>query len=290
MNIEKTLIQKVALLLIRERCDEAVAKKVAEKIITIHANHLTHGKVKKHDEFFDTLFKALAPYEREIKAMLHRIWDEERRIILANLKKLKKAHVRKDTIDDILYPKNEFIKKLSKETKALYLQLIKERGQYYLSQFKPEIAFDVTNPRVVEWLDSYIPEFSKNLEAVNASDITKVLSEGMKAGETIPELMARINETFETWDRYRAEIISRTESSRASNQAWLEGAKQSWVVEKKVWLAAPGCCEECDILDGTVVELDGDFFEADYGTGDSPPLHPNCRCSIAAEIEETSNG
>ncbi len=42
-----------------------------------------------HEVYFDVLFKALAPWERRYKSMLARVWDQERRIVLANLKKLK---------------------------------------------------------------------------------------------------------------------------------------------------------------------------------------------------------
>jgi SPP1 gp7 family putative phage head morphogenesis protein len=275
------LADEIADLLIRQNC-------TSEAYAALR-NHLLENEYKQvgHQEYFDALFKALAPHEKWIKAMLHEIWEKERKVILANLKKLRKGYLKKDIIDNILYPRSEFIRELSTAAQALFVRMIKERGEYYMNQFHVDIAFDVTNPNVQAWLKDYVPKFSKDLEDVNERNLRFTLSEGMDAGESIPELMARVNETFESFDRYRAEIISRTESSRASNEAWIESAKQSGVVEKKEWMTAPGCCDICAEMDGEVVELEERFFDDDYGDGQSPPRHPNCRCAVAASFEET---
>ena len=241
-----------------------------------------------HEAYFSVLFKALAPWERRYKAMLRGIWAEERRIVLANLKRLQpKGYEAKgdSLIDSILYPKKKFIDLLSGETQTLLLALVETEGTRVLDMLDLDMAFDVTNPNVTAWLDKYVPTFSENLEKVNTDLLRKTLTEGMNAGETIPELMARVSETFGQFDRYRAEIIARTETSRASNEAALESYRQSGVVERKVWMTAPDCCDLCAELDGTVVALEDEFFKDDYSDGDGPPLHPNCRCAIAADID-----
>jgi hypothetical protein len=65
----------------------------------------------------------------------------------------------------------------------------------------------------------------------------------------------------------------------------MEAYEQSGVVEQKQWLTAPDCCDRCAELDGKVVGLEEEFFDDDYGDGTEPPLHPNCRCAVAAYIE-----
>ena len=248
------------------------------------------------------LFKALAPWERRYETMLRGVWDEERRIVIANLRKLTpKAQAAKDSslIDSILYPVRRFVESLSAKTKTLLTALIEAEGVRILDMLDLGLTFDVTNPYVSGFIEQYAYRFSESLEDVNVALLRQTLSEGMAAGETIPQLMARVNETYDTFNKYRAEMIARTETSRAANQAALEGYRQSGVVTRKIWLTAPGCCDWCAELDGHVVALEENFYNegdtatsadgramyVDYGDIDAPPLHPNCRCSVAADID-----
>lgn len=106
-------------------------------------------------------------------------------------------------------------------------------------------------------------------------------------------------------DADRAQAIARTETARA----YTDGQIAAWndtngVVTGKVWLVSPFACEFCEAaaveFGDTPIPLDQDFyplgtqiigasgksltigFEAVSG----PPLHPNCRCSIDAALEE----
>ena len=38
-------------------------------------------------------------------------------------------------------------------------------------------------------------------------------------------------------------------------------------------------------MEGKVVGLGDAFFDDDYGSGDSPPLHPRCVCDIVPILE-----
>ena len=63
------------------------------------------------------------------------------------------------------------------------------------------------------------------------------------------------------------------------------------------WYANPDACPFCDDLDGETVGLETNFvnqgdsvdvgegddeqsYQADYGDVETPPLHPNCSCTI----------
>jgi hypothetical protein len=40
-------------------------------------------------------------------------------------------------------------------------------------------------------------------------------------------------------------------------------------------------------MNGKIIKLDGTFFEPDdYSDGDSPPLHPNCRCTVVPIVAD----
>lgn len=83
----------------------------------------------------------------------------------------------------------------------------------------------------------------------------------------------------------RADMIARTESAKADVAGNIEGWRVSGVVDKKEWIAAPDCCDDCQELDGQIVDLD-DSFEGDGGDG--PPLHPRCRCNVLPVLSEES--
>lgn len=93
---------------------------------------------------------------------------------------------------------------------------------------------------------------------------------------------------------YRAETIARTESIRAAvkgtQSVWNEATNQGYLNEntRQVWIANPEACPICEQVpddnDGGVPL--GGSFDTDLGPSDGPPLHPNCRCSIALEFPE----
>jgi len=260
--------------------------------------------VYPHQEFFDVLFKALDPYEKKFANMVKGIWEEERKIIVANIKKMRKAYLRKDAIDQLLYPMATAVKKLSEQALEIILVILGERGETEMGAIAAaDVVFDVTNPEVQKWLASYVPKFSTKLEEVSVAKLRAELTEGLKAGEGIPELIKRVNLTYDNWYKYRSETIARSETMRANNRAALEAYKQSGVVKKKIWMAEPDACNWCAPLDGKIVDLEKPFFDIgdeytvkvdgknqtmrlDYETVETPPLHPRCRCAIGPWIED----
>ena len=107
------------------------------------------------------------------------------------------------------------------------------------------------------------------------STVEEALTEGWSAQET-----ARAIRDSEGFSANRAETIARTEIAIADVKGTLEGWKASDLVAAKQWLTAPDCCDECQDLDGEEVPLDQEFDDGD------PPLHPNCRCSVIAILND----
>ena len=275
-------------------CHEEVVKHIKAVISEEVKSALNLGSLT-HKQIFDSIFKALTGYEKRFRQAVEGVWAEERRILLANLKKVKKSWIMKggeeDLVDSVLYPFGEMSRRLADSTTAIYIQILGERGQEELERLGMDIFFNMSSEEVEAWIKKYIPKFSENLEKVNIGKLREQLLEGIKAGEGVPKLARRINETYDNWSRYRSQMIARSETLRASNQGALEAYRQSGVVEKKIWITYldDNTCEECEALDGEVVGIDGDFFESDYdveGEGLMPPLHPQCRCAIGAYFEE----
>jgi len=114
-----------------------------------------------------------------------------------------------------------------------------------------------------------------------------------------------VNETYANWNRYRSEMIARSETIRASNAAAKETYRQSGVVKKIIWLTNldDRTCPWCEDLDGKVIDIEDNFFDKgdtysvegedgrqsmnlDYSDVGYPPLHSDCRCSVGPLIED----
>lgn len=261
------------------------------------------AKKEAHDKFFDKLFKSIEPYERRMQSMLRKVWDEERRIILANLKKMKKAWLRKDAVDNILYPTSIFEKKIARETEGIFVSVMNAEGARVIDEYDFGIAFDVENPEVKKFLKAYVPKFAKELEATNIKKLRKILLDSMEEGLGIPEIRKKLLETFSDWSKFRAEKVARNEILRASNKAALETYRMAGV-RKKIWATYfdSRTCFFCEDLDGTVVETEENYFDEgdayevkrdgktytmnlNYTDIDSGNLHSLCRCTIIPVVE-----
>ena len=251
--------------------------------------------------FFEALYKALEPHEKRFQEMVRGIWAEEERIIVANLKKLKKSHMRKDAVDQVMYPAKEMEKKLAEEARLLLIAILTEFGQEALDDLGISIAFDVTNPYVAEWIKSYPYYFAQELEKNSVEKLRKLLTEAMEQGKTIPEMIYDLRQKFTDWDKFRAERVARYEANHASN-AGNEMAYKMGGIKRKEWHANPGCCEFCKALDGTIISIDKNFYDLGdtiemevegkkqvmnitYQDVRHPPLHGNGRCTLLPVVE-----
>lgn len=132
-------------------------------------------------------------------------------------------------------------------------------------------------------LDRALRDDSYDAEVQAAIDAGEVLDADM-----IDEL---VNAYSERALDYRADMIAQTESNRAANmglqsaysQAIKDGVFPNDAV-RQYWMLAldEKTCDDCqgvadDNADG--IEIGSTFDSADGGV-DSPPLHPNCRCSV----------
>jgi len=304
-----TLAHKIADRYICECCHEDVVEELAAKIA-----RRTKGETadNPHQAMFDTLYKSLEPYEKKFAEMINGIWEKERKILIANIKKLKKAYIigkdNEDIVDHIIYPVAGFEKEIAWATEKAFIEIMIMQAAVEIDRLDLGISFDVENPEVKKWLEKYTFMFSEKLEEVNVEKLRRELIEGLEKGEGIPGLTKRVNETYDNWYKYRSESIARTEVIRASNRAALEVYKQSGVVKKKIWLANADACPWCLTMNNEVMALErnywdqGDVFtiqfedengvmqtqamKLEYENIESPPLHVRCRCSISAFFEE----
>lgn len=200
----------------------------------------------------------------------------------------KKGPAFNSLFDQWLYPQGPAKRELEKAYKDVATKLIQQAGKREATKYDLSVNWDVFNPNIDKWLKKYAPKYSGEIEGTSYDELKAKLLEGWEAGESIPDLTKRVNEVFDGWEKWRAERLARTESIRGSNQGALETYRASGVVDRVMWLYTPlgeEDCKTCGPLDGKVVELGEDFFDADYGDGNAPPRHCNCRCTVLPILE-----
>lgn len=200
----------------------------------------------------------------------------------------------------------------SQKALSLYLEQGGEQGARIAEEIGLVAAFDVANPEVQAWLQTYHMKFADKISATAADRFREVISAGLDAGDSMNALAQRILDdpvVGTAGDAYRAEMIARTESARASVQGELQSIRMSndsavargdpAPFTRKVWETPPDACDWCQAMDGTTIDVEGSYFaqgdtmeiEAgnmtfNYESVEGPPLHPNCRCATTYEIAE----
>lgn len=124
----------------------------------------------------------------------------------------------------------------------------------------------------MKWLKTRMNWAAEQVGEDIANDIKNAILAGFEEGEGADLIGARIESVFEGCEKYRALRIARTEVMTASNQGAIQGYKDMGI-EKTEWLAERDerCCDECYGMNGDVSKI---------GSGDEPPLHVNCRCTV----------
>jgi SPP1 gp7 family putative phage head morphogenesis protein len=115
--------------------------------------------------------------------------------------------------------------------------------------------------------------FSKMTDNMSA-DVRRIVADGILKERSQGDIVKEINDLTDTYD-YQARRIVRTETMEAVNTGVMDGYRAD-EVEKVEWLAAEGCCDRCQALDGKVFDIN---------SGVSAPLHPNCRCTLIPVID-----
>jgi len=162
----------------------------------------------------------------------------------------------------------------------------------------------IDRPTVRDALTNHNFDFAKAIGKDSAEQLRDAMKAGMDAGESVPELKKRIAEVFEGWQDWRGDRIARTESTRALEMGRVQQWKETGVVVGKEWDAMNDSCPFCQDMDGKIVgiadpywtvngkdqtvEFNGKEITLNHNYADvlSPPLHPNCRCSLQPVLIE----
>lgn len=166
--------------------------------------------------------------------------------------------------------------------KSVIVRLLDLDKKHYTSLESRTLAgplhfkFDPSNPNAAKWAREHATELANDLSDTSRDAIKAAVAREQETGEdAYDEILDAVG------NEARAEMIARTEAMDAANeglaQGWSQAVDEGLLTgdEQKEWIATPGCCDECDAVDGEKVPMDEDF-----SVGDDPPLHPNCRCTM----------
>ena len=112
------------------------------------------------------------------------------------------------------------------------------------------------------------------------SDLSKLLQSGLIQGKNPRELARDVKKKFQT-SEFNAERLMRTELARVQTDA----QKKSFVrngFDEYIFVVNGGCCPICEALKNK------NFKVSKMMPGENaPPMHPMCRCSVAAYEDST---
>jgi SPP1 gp7 family putative phage head morphogenesis protein len=236
-----------------------------------------------------------------MKAALRSLWREEKRAVLANMRRAPlpgkaagtsgsrrkdKAEADASYIDQWLYPQSKYVETLTAKVVLILNPVVKASVLRAIDAYELNVAFDVVNERALNWLSTYAPKLSWAVEDETLATLRGHLAQGIDAGEGMDKLRKRVSQTFGDMEDWRAERIARTETSRASGQGNREVFKEAGFTQK-IWLANPDCCEICqEIEDKGPIDMDEPFFQDGYSDGMTEPRHPRCRCVTSGWSED----
>ena len=177
---------------------------------------------------------------------------------------------------------------------ALFELLLGEQAEGWSAQFG--IDFSLENPQVRRFIEDYSFKFAQKIGDTTVEGVRRLTALAQSEGWDVLRMMDELETLYDGWDRFRAEMIARSETIRSSNAGALAAYEASGVVQGKQWYTAldERVCPFCGELHGTIVQvLDkpwfqvGDVFEVEgqrlkigYEDVRYPPLHPLCRCTL----------
>jgi SPP1 gp7 family putative phage head morphogenesis protein len=141
-------------------------------------------------------------------------------------------------------------------------------------------------PHVGAWVGKEMQFLAQSVTDTTLDAVTLALRDTLEHGETLGWLASRLEQTG-AFDRDRAMLIARTETTRATNGASRESlaayGRESGRQMVKTWLSA-----QDDRVRDEHAEIDGEQRPIDeaFSNGLQSPGEPNCRCTLIYSATE----
>lgn len=234
-------------------------------------------------------------YARQYKQSMIKVLEKQKSTVLGNIQHLAAP---KKNLSDTLFNMSDEASSFNSEILPVISTLVLQQGQLAMEFAGDTTATYTLSQAIMNALAKQTKRMASNFNEDTITALSDSLTEGLQNGESIEEMSQRVSDVYDTAEGYRTERVARTESLGASNAATLDGYRQTGFVTAQQWYANPGACPFCEELDGETVGLDESYVNqgdsvsahghdgesmtmlADYSSIETPPLHPNCSCTI----------
>jgi HK97 family phage portal protein len=278
-------------LLLREAMHEQIkelkksVKKTISKSKEVKDNSLFKDAVKRQ-QYYDYRMKDIDRKSTKIQSLALSLSGKQAVEFAA---KFEKENPTTKTGIKKIFGLKEQTKKFSKAIMPVMFSIFDEAGNDALD-LVGEKSLDVkekeANPEIMALLKIRADFFADSVNNTTLDDLTRTLSEGINAGESIPELKNRIKAVYDQFETYRATLIARTETNAVVNEAHLNAYEESKVVKGKEYI----CTLDARVRDSHLM-LDGEQkrINEPFSNGLMYPGQAggpadevcNCRCTIA---------
>lgn len=235
----------------------------------------------------------------QLQAMLVKAGRKAAKEIKAKLDSLTKADYPDDLdIDEILASLNLDVFAMTQEELEDALEdVMRDGGRIALSQ----IGIAAADEKIVERVNQRALSWAKERAAdlVNLGDdgdpllleatrsmLRSTIAAGIENNLSTKAIGELIEENY-AFSEDRAQLIAATEITSANSMGALasyEEAQAEGVTVKKSWLILEDACDICqENADAGAIDLDEEFPSGDM----APGAHPNCRCVLVPEVEDS---
>ena len=297
---------------IEEQIKKIVRVRVAKKYNKEKPKYKNILTKETKEKFSVNQIKISEKFEAKIQDIIeNKIYKPQQEEIASNIKKIGVKFLLKGTerqriksASNYMFDKEKWViaamDLLTPEIEAI----IETQGQEAMDLLGQGMNYSLLEA-ARQYLNKEPLKASKSFNDTIYEKVRNALAEGLAKGESETQLIERVRDVYSNLEDYQAQRIARTEVSRATNFATLDGYRQSGIVKGKQFLTAQDerVCEWCGPLDGKIVGLEENFFDKgdsymgnadspltfEYGDVEAPPLHVNCRCTIVPVLEEVKS-
>lgn len=239
----------------------------------------------EQEEFRSNLVDTNEVYVKKLKSAISRFTSEQENMVISRINASTKAY------EEWLFSIKEESEAMGKLLTPIVIELMEAQGEDVANFITGELL--AISPETRGTVESNITKISGLYNEETIKALERTLTEGQTAGESLAKLKRRVEDVYTEAKGYRAERIARTESLKASNMMAEEVYKQNGY-SRVQWFTNPGACEFCESFAGQTKTIGGDYAKVgsvitgadgnqlriEYDNIGTPPLHPNCTCSL----------
>lgn len=245
---------------------------------------------------------AQSKLESGLKAKARKLFSKESKMIVAAYKDKENKSVATE----------EFVENILATTRAEWGGAIEdtcieavERGFDLFADEIPaqfQLSFDIFQPESLKWSNQRAGEAIVGIHKKTREEVGTIISDAIKAGDSIDKITATISEKFNQYKGARAKAIARTETSNAVNNGKLAHAKESerrfdvaylktWnpvagSIRTREWHKAQNISPSQTIPMYEKFSVNGETMERPLDPNGSASNVVNCRCTLTFEVLE----